>query len=164
MNYPVHTIPKDRWKILTTEIGASTMNHSTTVFIANPDVRALRVSYEENSCKEKEDKYVFKTFDKNIKIDDYVVIPTDTRHNMTVGKVIEVDVDINFDSSHEFKWIIDRVNKKPYEEVLLQEQIIIKEVRTIEFTHKRQQLQSALGMNDPEKLKALPINIIAEEK
>lgn len=140
------------------------MNHSTTVFIANEDVRALRVSYEDNTYKEKEDKYIFKTFDKNIMVDDFVVIPTNTRHNMTVGKVIEVDVDVNFDSTHEFKWIIDRVNRKPYEEVLEQEQKIIKEVRVIELAHKRTQLQSALGMNDPDKLKALPINIIAEEK
>ncbi len=140
------------------------MNHSTSVFLTSDDVRAIRVSYEEGATyKEKEDKYVFKTFDKNIKVDDLVVIPTDTRHKMTVGKVMEVDIDINFDSQHEYRWVIDRVNDAPYKEVLEQEKAIVKEVRDLELQHKKQSLRTAMGAQDPNKLKALPLTIIAEE-
>ena len=83
------------------------MNHSTAIFLINNDVRAIAVTYEKIDLAKdttKMMKYqaaylsggrlpdgavVFKTMDTAIKVDDFVIVPTDTRHGMTVCKVVE---------------------------------------------------------------------------
>ena len=81
------------------------MNYSTAIFIINDDCRAVVGQYEDNGkC------HLFKTFDKEIDIEDYVVVESGTRHGMTVVKIVDIDVDVDLTSDVEVKWVIMRID------------------------------------------------------
>lgn len=128
------------------------MNYSTAVFLINPSARAIRVSYDGEGKD-----YLFKTLDTNIKVDDLVVIPTNTRHNATVGKVSEVDVDVDFDSNIQLKWVICTIDKTNYDHVLAQEAQAIEKIKSAEMRNKREELAKKLLANTEEELKSLQI-------
>ena len=94
------------------------MNYTTAIFLINKNVRAVLCNYEPNAP----DKTImFKTLDKTIREGDFVLVPTSTRHNMTVSKVVETDVDVDFDSGATVGWIISKIDRSAYEVVLSQE-------------------------------------------
>ena len=133
------------------------MNYTTAIFLINKDVRAVLVNYEPNAP----DKLcMFKTLDKTIKKDDYVIVPTHTRHNMTVSKVIEVDVDVDFDSTAPVEWIVAKVDRSQYEVTLSQEGDAIAVIKSAEKTKKRNELAAALLVDSRDALKALPITTV----
>lgn len=158
------------------------MNYSTAVFLINDKVRAVYVTYEnEKELAQKTitkpilrkaviselydsipGKIMFKTLDEAIKVDDYVVVPTQTRHGMTVCKVVEVDVNVDFDSPKQVDWIVDKVDNSHYEEVLGQEATMADAVRSAEATKKRNELRAALLADNVERFKALPIAHLQE--
>lgn len=128
------------------------MNYSTAVFLINDKVRAVQVSYEEPT----KNPTVFKTLDPAMKVDDLVVVPTHTRHKMTVCKVIATDVDVDFDSKDQMSWIVSKVDRDTYDQILSQEEVAIASVRAAEVKKKREELRSNLaGLNE---IKALPIS------
>ena len=51
------------------------MNRSTTVFLVNSQARAFTAIYEDGGKTE-----TFKTFDKDLKKDDLMVVTSKTRH------------------------------------------------------------------------------------
>ena len=130
------------------------MNLTTAIFIINPNVRAIRVSYEPGR---EGDQYVFKSFDQSIKVDDMVVIPTDSRYKQTVGKVVEVDLDIDIDSSIQFKWIIDKVDLAAHQNVLDLEADAVKKIKSAEMLSKRKELSEKLKADNPGLLDNLAI-------
>jgi len=134
------------------------MNYTTAIFLINKDVRAIMCNYEPNSP----DKQVmFKTLDKTIKKDDFVVVPTQTRHGMTVSKVTEVDVDVNFDDlTTKVDWIVTKVDRSQFEVILSQEGDALKVIKSAEATKKRNELAAALLADSRDALKALPISTI----
>lgn len=122
----------------------NTMNLSTAVFLINDDVRAVLVTYEVDTDKCKAPRTLFKTFDKSIKVDDYVVVPTDTRHNLTVCKVVEVDVDVDFDSTCQVKWLVGRVDFADVNQIKEQEDQAIEAIKKAEKLNKKKELQSKM--------------------
>lgn len=136
------------------------MNYSTAVFLINKTVRAIRVSYEPDGTRADEAKAgslaVFKSFDGDLKPKDLVVVPTDTRWRMTVARVEEVDVDVDFDGTTELKWIIGRVDRRAFEDVLVREAEAISAIRSAEVRRKREELAKAL-FADNDALRNLPI-------
>ena len=72
------------------------MNDSMTLFLVNRDCRGILVSYEPVERGVKPNTNLCKTLDQSIKCDDMVVVETDTRHGMTVGKVEDVDIEPDF--------------------------------------------------------------------
>jgi predicted Mrr-cat superfamily restriction endonuclease len=130
------------------------MNYSTAVFLINKHVRALACTYEQG---DNAPRTIFKTLDEAIKAGDFVVVPTDTRHNMTVVKVVEPDVDVDFDSSVQVKWIIGKVDRAAYEQTLAQEAAAIQEIKRAELRKKREDLAGSLLANHLDTIKALPI-------
>lgn len=133
------------------------MNYSTAIFLINKNARAIRAHYEPPTSGHTPQSYTFKTLDPDIAVDDFIIIPTDTRHEMTVVQVVEVDVDLDFDSSQEIKWVIGKVNTKAHEELLAQEQVAIKRIKSAEMRKKRGDLAEALFEDSMEEIKALPI-------
>lgn len=127
------------------------MNLSTAIFLVNRDVRAIQVQYEkeeEYTAKQSAPlpkNYVFKTLDQTIKKGDLVVVPTDTRYKFTVVKVIEADVDIDYDSTTQYKWIAARFDPAVYEDILAKEEPVIATVRKAEFMRKRNELAASLS-------------------
>ena len=131
------------------------MNFSTAIFLISDEARAVVVTYEAHEGAE---RTLYKTLDPDIAVDDFVVVPTDTRHKMTVCKVVEVDVDVDFDSAAEIKWILGRVDTADIDEIRRQEEDAITKIKSAEKRSKREELRKKL-LDDvgEESLKALPI-------
>jgi uncharacterized protein (DUF2344 family) len=142
------------------------MNYSTAIFLINKNARAIRASYENVAGGATYDgaKYVFKTLDPDIAVDDYIVVPTETRHLMTVVKVAEVDVDLDLESSQEIKWVVGKINVEAYEELLKQEQQAIKKIKSAVMRKKRSELAEDLFTDNLEEIKALPISEINDDE
>lgn len=138
------------------------MNYTTAVFLINADVRAVICCYEPEEERTKNNRYTFKTLDKTIQKGDLVVVPTDTRHGMTVVKVVEVDVDPDFDSDIQLKWIVGRVDQAPYITTLAREAEAVAVIKSAEKTKKRNDLRAAMLADSSEALKALPITVMPE--
>lgn len=137
------------------------MNYTTAVFLINSDVRAIVCSYEPDEDRVKNNRYTFKTLDKTIQKDDLVVVPTNTRHGMTVVKVVEVDVDPDFDSDVQLTWIVAKVDQAAYAMTLSQEAAAVTVIKSAEKTKKRNELRNAMLADSAEALKALPITVMS---
>lgn len=130
------------------QTGTSPMNLSTAIFLVNKGVRPVRVSYDPDWPKHNNPDVYFKTLDPSIKKDDYVVVPTGTRHGMTVCKVEEVDFRVNFDSTIEYKWVYGKVDKEGVDSIKAQENIVLDRVGDAEENRKRKELSEALQLDD----------------
>lgn len=117
------------------------MNLSTAVFLINDNARAIMVTYESH---EGAPKTMFKSFDKSIKVDDFVVVPTDTRHKLTVCKVVAVDVDVDFDSSAQVGWLIGKVSLADVNQIKEQEEVAIEAIKAAEKLKKKKELQASM--------------------
>lgn len=134
------------------------MNYTTAVLLINANIRAVLTVYEDDEeGKRSVTKTMFKTLDKNLTVGDYVTVPSGTRHKMTVVKVTEVDVDVDFDSTTQVGWIIGKVDKADYAEITSQENIAVQAIKSAEKLKKRNELRDALLADNADKLKALPI-------
>jgi hypothetical protein len=128
------------------------MNNSTIVFLINDHARAFKAIYEEGGTKT-----VFKTMDQTIAVDDMVVVQSTTRHEMTVVKVTDVDVEVNFDSSSEVKWAVQKIELTPFETILAQEQEAIEAVQAAERRRKKAELRETMFKDHEESIAALSI-------
>lgn len=139
------------------------MNYSTAIFLLSDKARAALVSYEPagNGCKP--ETTLYKTLNPDIHAGDYVVVPTDTRHGMTVCKVEEIDVDPDIETSANVEWIIGVVNSADFEEIKQQENDAIAQIKSAEKRRKRDELREALLADAGDELKALPIYTADEE-
>lgn len=131
------------------------MNYSKAIFLINQNARSVMVVYDEVNVPGNK-KMMFKTLDASIKKDDLVVVPTTTRHNMTVCKVIDTDVDVDYDSPEEILWIVQKVDQESYKGTLAQEQVAIQIIRTSETKKKRADLAKVFLANN-EELASLPL-------
>lgn len=148
-------------------------NLSTTCFLVNQDVRAIAVTYEKIDVSQdtRDQKFkapylsagrlpegaeIFKTFDLNIKVDDYVVIPTGTRHGMTVCKVVAVDVELDFNTREEIQWIVDTVDVDLFEKSRQWEDQMLASVKNARVTDQREKLADQLKKSVGGNLTALP--------
>lgn len=130
------------------------MNYTTAVFLINKNVRAVLCNYEPDA---QDKKVMFKTLDPKIKEGDLVIVPTKTRHGFTVSKVVETDVDVDFDSQTLVNWLVCKVDPADYEATLTQESDAIQVIKSAEKTKKRNELAAALLVDSKDALKALPI-------
>lgn len=138
------------------------MNLSTAIFLINNKVRAIHAIYE--AIDEPAQRHgnppkvtMFKTLDQTIKVDDFIVVPTDTRHKMTVVKVTETDVDVDFESSANVHWIIGRVDRRPYEDLLVREGETVKAIQSATRRKKRDDLRETMLADHVQDLKLLPM-------
>lgn len=131
------------------------MNYSTAIFLINKNVRAVMCNYEPDLPDK---KVMFKTLDPGIAKNDLVIVPTKTRHGMTVSKVVEVDVDVDFDSATPVDWVISKVTQDDYNWRVAEEEKALTVIKSAEKTRKRNDLAAALLVDSKEALKALPIS------
>lgn len=136
-------------------------NLSTAIFLINKSVRAIAVTYEKidisqdttqmkytpaylSAGKLPEGAVVFKTMDQDVKVNDFVVVPTDTRHGLTVCKVVAVDVEIDFNDNSQVHWIVGTVDTKPFEEIRQMEAQAIAKIKQARVNQERDKLREAL--------------------
>lgn len=129
------------------------MNYSTAILVMNPDARCLKVTYEVDTSCSLAPREMFKTFDKSLKVGDYVVVPTTTRHNLTVCKVAEVDVDDWMDVSKDLGWIVGRIDMEDDNKVKAWEAAAVESLKDAEKRKRRRELQASMteAMNEKEK-------------
>lgn len=134
------------------------MNYSTAVFLINKNVRCMMATYEidrEDTATAK--RTPFKTLDPGIGKGDLVIVPTGTRHGMTVVRVVESDVDVDFENMTPMAWIVQRVERGPYDVIVRDEERAINTIRSAEKRKKADELRAALII-DQEAVKQLAIS------
>lgn len=112
------------------------MNYSTAVMLINPNIRAVHGRYEENG-----QLTTFKTVDPNLAVDDFAVVETTTRWNLTVVKIVAVDVDVDFDSSTTVGWVVQKVNKIDHDALRKIEATAIDVIKKGELRKRREDIR-----------------------
>lgn len=132
------------------------MNYTTAIFLVNDAVRAVAVSYQPLAQTGPNGErlgerpfYTFKTLDPSIKVGDFVTIPTDTRWTMTTARVEEVDLDVDFDSDVQLKWIVGRVATEDHAAILAAEADAVTKIRSAEKKRKQDELRAKLIADNP---------------
>ena len=134
------------------------MNYTTAVMLINEDIRVVNTIYEPQLENHPEQpKTSFKTLDKKVSVGDYVIVPSSTRHGFTVAQVADVDIEVDFESPKEIKWLVGNISRESYKNVIQEEGKWIAALKESEKRKKREEIkENMLGMfNDvkQEKLK-----------
>lgn len=136
------------------------MDSTKIVFLINDQVRLIKVSYDKDEAQPlsaiKRD-YSFKTLDQTLAVDDYVVVETGTRHGLTVCKVTEVDLDVDFDDGIPLKWAYQRVDMALIEDIRAKEAEAIAAAKRAELKRKREQLREGIFAEHTEMLQGLAL-------
>ena len=127
------------------------MHKSLDVFILSDDVRGMKACYEPNGTSA-----LFKTFDEDIAVDDYIVVETNTRHNMTVVQVTAVDVEPDYNDDTPVKWVINKVYLGALDNILEAEQEANRFIAECTKRSERKRLQQGLVEMD-DSVKALSL-------
>jgi hypothetical protein len=144
--------------------GKPTMNYSTAIFLTNKHVRAVNVIYvpekdgvpTDKAYTKESNRKMFKTFDKSLKTGDYVLVPSSTRHQMTIAQVAECDVEVPIElheSGRQIGWIICSVPADllaGYAKVLDVEKEGIAMIKNAEKVRKTKELTDKLLEANPE--------------
>lgn len=132
------------------------MNYQRAIFLISDEVRHIVATYlPEEGAK----RTSFKTFDRDIGIDDYVVVPSTTRHGMTVVRVVEVDTEPDLDSEEPMEWIVGRIDRTDFEDLERQEAEAVAQIKSAQKRRKREELRQALLDDTAETaIKSLPIS------
>jgi hypothetical protein len=127
------------------------MNLNTAIFLfKDSGVRSVRVEYDPDTPMKAGyvQTHLFKTLDPNIKKDDLVIVPTDTRYKFTVAKVIEADFPVDFDAPGKWAWIGGNFDVEAYKAILAKEETVLSRIRTAEETRKRRELAETMRLSD----------------
>ena len=125
--------------------GTGKMNYSTAVMLINPNIKAVRVTYEPDvQGQSLKQRYTFKTLDHSLRKGDYVTIPTDTRHEITVAQVDETDVEVDFDSDIQLKWVIGKVDVEAAKTIKAEELKWIEQLKASEKRKKQEEIKKNL--------------------
>lgn len=141
------------------------MNYTTAVFLINDNVRAIKAIYEADTTNRLADRETLKTIDPSIKVGDFIIAPTDGRHNMSVLKVVEVDVRIDIESSAKIRWVVDKIDRTSFEKISSWEETAIQKMQNAEALKKRKELKATMAeyFEDIQPL-ALESSVKDEEK
>jgi len=120
-------------------------NYSTAVFFIDERVRAIKAIYEKDTERTQAPREIFKTLDQNLKKGDYIIVPTDSRHNMSVLEVVEVDVRLDLLSTANVKWVIGKINLDDYKKITAWEDGAIAKMQNAEAAKKRKELAATMG-------------------
>lgn len=137
--------------------GEQEMNPTTAILLVRDDVRGIAVDFGDGKS------YTYKSFDKDIKEGDFVILPAKEYHGaevalFSVAKVSAVDMEIPVESSTKYKWIIARFDMVNYVHTIDMENKLVSTIGEIRKQKKRRELQEDLkGMlgDDFEKLMAI---------
>lgn len=129
------------------------MNHSLAVFLINSQVRLIEVDYEPSSAKGpvpyNGHHVKFKCIDPTIKVDDYVIVQSNTRWGYTVAKVRAVDLRVNYGDPTEVFWA-QRVDVPEFERILALEKGAVDAIAKADERKQREELARVLLNDAPE--------------
>ena len=129
------------------------MNNSLAVFLIDDNIRAIKAEYEPKATPA-----TFKTFDDTIEEGDYVVVGSNTRHEMTVVKVTSVDITVDFDDQAKVEWVVGKVDVHDYRDTLGKEEMAIEAIKAAELRKKKEAMMKAVFGDTPmDEIKAISI-------
>lgn len=118
------------------------MNHSTAIFLISDACRGIGCVFEDTKHAK---QYTFKTLDPDIAIGDMVLVPSDNDNfRLKVVKVAALDVEPDFDSRIEYKWIVGKVDSADHDTIKAQEEAAIEKVKSAQKRKRREELRDAL--------------------
>ena len=129
------------------------MNYSTAIFLINKGVLAVRVSYDQDKSQPGNpagNLQIFKTFDTTLAVGDYVIVPTDTRGNMTFCRVEEVGVEVDLESTAQIGWLIGRADRGNYDAIVTDEESAIAAIKSAEKRRRQEELIKSLVADNPD--------------
>lgn len=90
---------------------------------------------------------------RRLRLDEFVVVPTGTRLNLTVCKIVEVDVDDWMDTDKELGWVVGRVDMADANKVKAWELEAIQGLKDAEKRKRRREMQASMteAMDEKEK-------------
>lgn len=126
------------------------MNYSIAVMLINPNIRAIKTIYKPDTVRPdgkaalNEPRVLYKTLDLDIKKGDLVVVETHTRHGRTVVLVEDVDVEVDFESDVQVRWVVDKVSLTAFENIVKEEAKWIDTLKLSEKRRKREEIKKNL--------------------
>ena len=139
------------------------MNYTTAIFLISDEVKMHAVVF----FPEKEGnilvadtpkRYSYKTFDKDLKVGDYVVVPSSVEknsHGMSIAQIVELDVEVDFESTHKYKWLVGSISLDNFKEIEEKEAQALAAIKSAEKTRKRKELKADLMADAGSELKKL---------
>jgi len=125
------------------------MNLSAAIMLVQDGIRSVRVLYDpDNAPKSYNPTQLFKTLDADLKKDDLVIVPTNTRHGFTIAKVVEIDFPVDFNSSDQWGWVGGRFDKGAYDAILAIEAKAVQRIGKIEENKMKNELKAAMGLGE----------------
>lgn len=116
-------------------------NKSAAILLISKNCRAILGTYEaEPNAKEE----TFKTFDADIQIGDLVVVPSTTRHRVTIVKITAVDVRVNYESTQEIRWVIGKVDLAKHDLVISREKEMLDKIDRADEHEREERLREQL--------------------
>lgn len=107
--------------------------YTAATLLCCADARAIVCVYEEDAEKKPATRATFKTFDASIQVGDLVIVPTGTRHGMTVVRVVEVDYKVDYENlSERIRWIVQKVDAWDYHNLLRADIVAQTEIAKLE--------------------------------
>jgi hypothetical protein len=133
---------------------AQAVHNSKLIFLLDEvDVRVVEVSYEQNDPKTL--NVQFKTMDTTLEVGDFVVVPTNTRWDMTVCRVEEIDVEPDLDS-REILWLRSSVDLSAYNDIIVGEAQLIAAANSAEKRALKAKLRADMTI-DQEAMSGLTL-------
>lgn len=140
------------------------MNYSRAIFLVNDAVRAIATSYElePDGKTGKKPFVVYKSMDPVLAVGEFVVVPSGTRHGMTVVRVEELDVEVDQASGVELAWIIDTVSSADHDTVVSAEKAAIERIKSAEKAALQRELRDKLLADNPDIAALKGVNLGAQ--
>lgn len=132
------------------------MERSREIFLINDQVKALKGEYEPDGTRS-----LLKTFDHTIKVGDYLVVQSDTRHKITTVKVTDIDVDFDMHGTKPMQWVISKVDLNIYTQMLEDESAAIRKLADLRMRREREQLRKTMLGDYASEIDGLAIAQIA---
>lgn len=136
------------------------MNYSTAIFLINDKTRAVLGTYE---AGDNAPRTLFKTLDQTIKKDDLVLVQSSTRHNVTVVKIVETDVEFDIETTAKIEWVVAKVDTASFQTLADAEQQAISLIQSAEKNRKREELKKALLADVSGKIDGMAIAAIGHD-
>jgi hypothetical protein len=125
------------------------MNYTTAAMLVNDNIRAIMCAYDVGTDKVPATSYMFKTLDTSIKVGDLVVVPSDTRHKFTTVKVTDIDVEPDFKSPIQIKWVAAKIDLENYALIHSEEDKMIEAIKASQKLKAKQELKKdLLGLHE----------------
>lgn len=141
------------------------VNKSLAVLLLDvPGLRAVTCSYEgldPKTLQPQDTPVLFKTFERDLKVGEIVVVPTKTRVGFTCVQVAALDVEVDYESTKEVGWIVGKFDASGYAGIVAKENQIIEAVKAADKKARQNEIKKRLlGNVDPNSLPVIDLQAL----